>query len=729
MLRIAPHLKNDGAARAKQKGPGRAILAVLGLTLIDASLYNKRGLKMKSIVAGVLWALAAQTLLGQSAPHVPLGIVSDWTHHHVLYPHSKDDSVMARLQRDPRWVQNWYLRHREVWWSEHHRGHRSSDHRDWSVPLSASPSTSSFEPLFDFAFTIGPNTGYGNFNTTDIGNGQFFATAGNLTVTGGPDIGTYPLFPGGPGVTTSPSGFFIFDNILYPSIDPSVDNDGLLFMGNGLEINIFSNPGNYQFYDNTGYNDVGTSFGLNIAPGGGQTFPAKFVFDVTATPSCTNDFVVMGIPANPASGGQANIVGFNNLYSFQGTPTPTPAPYCPTNGPTVMFAYASGSGQVPASVTISQSGNQIAYVENLSTGSSYFHVLTIGTTGTNGASATAAVVPGSAGGNNALDQRVLLSPDGGITNQSSTNSVFIVYTPNDANDVAYATTYSSAGNGSGYLYKISNVFSGSATPTLVWSVPINAVPSTPVYDSISNKIFFTDGNGRIDYVTDTGTSPSVVYSAVLASGDTAENTVTLDSTNQMVYASFNSNGTNAIVVQAPTTMASTVSVPVGVETTIYTGPYAPDFNNAWYTGSGTPLMYVAGTGTGALPTLYSVGFNGSGVMNSIADATTAALATGTADSSPVTEFYNAALQKDFIFVGVTDNCVATTGGGTAGCVMSLDITGGFPTVNASSTALAAPGGTSGIIVDNDSTLTQASSIYYATKTGVTLVKATQVGLN
>jgi hypothetical protein len=61
--------------------------------------------------------------------------------------------------------------------------------------------------------------------------------------------------------------------------------------------------------------------------------------------------------------------------------------------------------------------------------------------------------------------------------------------------------------------------------------------------------------------------------------------------------------------------------------------------------------------------------------------------------------------------------------------MSLDITSGFPTVSGSSTALAAPGGTSGIIVDNDSSLNEASSIYYATKTGANLVKATQSGLN
>jgi hypothetical protein len=688
---------------------------------------------MKGIVVGIVIALTALVLEGKPAPHGPLGIVSDWTHHHVLYPDSNNSSVMARIRRDPRWVQNWYLRHPEAWWPEHHRRHGEADkgsRRDWSVSLG----NSGFGPLCDFTFAIGAMTGYGSVDTTEItddepfGNvGGLLGTGGTLTVTGSNEIGTYPLYPGGPGPTISPSGKFIYDNVFLPSSNPQIDTvGGPLFIGNGLEINLWATaPDEYTFYDwdGTAYTNIGTdgSFALNVDPGGGQTYPAKFVFDVTAAPSCTSDFVVIGIPANPASGGQANIVGVNNLYS-----SPTSTAYCTTNGPTVMFAYASGTGQVPASVVISQSGTQIAYIENLTTGSSYFHVLTIGTTGTNGTSATAAVVPGSAGGNNAVDQTVLLSPDGGTTNQSSTNTVFVDY----ANDAAYATTYSTAGNGSGYLYKISNVFNGSATPTIVWSVPINAVPSTPVYDSVSNKVFFTDGSGRIDFVTDTGTSPSrVVYGAVLANGTTSENPVIVDSTNQMVYASFNSNGTNALVVQAPTSMASTVSVPVGTQSTTYTAPYSPDFNNAWYTGLGTPLMYVAGTGTGTVPTLYSIGFNGSGVMNPSADTTTAALATDIADSSPVTEFYNALLQKDYIFVGVTDNCIATTGGGTAGCVMSLDITAGFPTVDASSTALAAAGGTTGIIVDNDSSLAEASSIYYATKTGATLVKATQSGLN
>ncbi len=687
---------------------------------------------MKGIVVGIAFVLTAQALVGQAAPHVRMGIVSDWTHRHVLFPDSKDESAMARARSDPRWAQNWYLRHPGAWWPIRYRRPARRIRRDWSVPLG----TTAFEPLFDssFTFTIDTETGFGTLNLVSEGGGTYFATGGSVTVTGALDVGTFPLLAGGPGEVASPNGAFYIDNLAYPSSNPTLDEYGLLFdSGGGLETNIWGNSaGNYSFY--TGFASgnypiamafADGSFTFDVAstpdPGGGQTFPAKYVFDVTAAPSCANDFVALGIPATPASGGQANIVGVNNLYSGG------IGPPC-SIGPTVMFAYASGTGQVPAAVTLARSGKQIAYVENLSAGSSYFHVLTIGTTANEGSSATDAVVPGT-GGSNAVDQSVLLSPDGGLTNQSSTNAAFVVYTPNDASDVAYVTTYSMAGSGSGYLYKIGNVFNGSATPTIVWSVPINAVPSTPIYDAVSNTVFFTDSNGRIDYVADSGTLPPVEYGPVVAGGTTSENAVVVDSIGQMVYASFNTNGTNAIIVQAPIAdMASFVSVPVGKGSTIYTSPYEPDFNNAFYTRSGTPLLYVAGTdaATGTIPTLYSVGFTG-GVMNSTV-ANTAPLATGTADSSPVTEFYNAALGKDYLFAGVTNNCAATTFGGTAGCVMSLDITSGFPTVNAGSTALAAAGGSSGIVVDNDSSLTEASSIYYATKTGATLVKATQQGL-
>jgi hypothetical protein len=711
---------------------------------------------MRAIARVLIWAsvlTCGASLAAQDVQHAPLGIVSDWAQRHVLYPEShsafgKNPEAMSAaagaISKDPRWLQQWYLRHPGAWWPKRNwpdfpSRSKQHEHRDWSVALATDGTGAPFGPTFQFDYDISPETGYGVMNmedqgVNDEGYESFLAVAGSLTVTAGDDVGTYPLYPGGPTTVTSPDGAFEYDDLVTPLESPPIDLEGLLFRDNAtsFEINIWGNsPGNYSYYNYLPPNYITTltedgSFSTSTAPGGGVTFPAKYVFSVNQAPSCANDFVVIGVPAAPASGGQANVVGVNNLYAGGA------GALCPT-GPTVMFAYASGTGEVPASMAIARTGTEIFYIENLLTGSSYFHALTLGTTGTNGTSATDAVLPGASGGNNALDQTVLLSPDGGVTNQSSTNSPFVVYGLTDATDFAYVTTYGVAdsgssvlGAGSGYLYKITNIYNG--TPTIAWSVAINAIPSAPVYDLNTNKVFFTDSNGRIDYVLDSGSSPTVTYGPVVAVDATSENPVVIDNANAMVYASFNSNGSNAVVVQAPESLASYVSAAVGSVSTLYTSPYDPQFNNAFYTGSGTPLLYIAGTGTGSLPTLYSVGFNASGVMNSSANSTTAALATGMADSAPVTEFYNSTQGKDYLFASVTNNCVATTTGGSAGCIMSLDITSGFPTVNASTVALAATGGTTGIIVDNNSSATQASSVYFGTKTGATLVKATQSAL-
>jgi hypothetical protein len=75
------------------------------------------------------------------------------------------------------------------------------------------------------------------------------------------------------------------------------------------------------------------SFPLGGGSGGRISGPAKFVFDVTAAPSCTTDFVVTGISAN-GSGTQANIIGLNRLYT-----NPGGTGFCAGTGPLVMFAY------------------------------------------------------------------------------------------------------------------------------------------------------------------------------------------------------------------------------------------------------------------------------------------------------------------------------------------------------------------------------------------------------
>lgn len=828
---------------------------------------------MKIILFAVGCAVTSLSLSAQSVAvrsleissnHARLGVASDWTQHHVLFPAPKSLAVMTQLQNNPRYTQSWLLHHREIWWPEVRRGRlRTHDaiQRDWSEPLgftgpaynissitqsgttvtvttvinhlfipgqtamisgvssgaggcssgaaaaidgvqtitaatgysktftftssqtatiadtdctitnAAAVGPTPFEPVYDFSFNVGNEsleTGFGSLNTFNrsdenipTGSNTFYAgylsTFGTLTltdnsVTGAP-LETYQLL--------GPDNFFISDDDLlfpnYPTTTLPIDLPGFIFTDssptpNQYQLLIYLNSvtSDYDFETEyfvgevykTNAQDPNAPIVLNFNndPGGGQSYPAKYTFDVTATPSCTGDYVAMGIPANAVPGAQANIVGYNNLYAGS-----SPTGFCTGTAPKVKFAYASGTGEVPGSVSLSTNGEQLAYIEDLLAGSSVFHVLTIGTGSDEGTSPTDPVTPGT-GASNAVDRTLSLSGgSGSCAAQSSTTSPFIDY----ADNTAYVTTYAwtGAGTGTGCLYKIDNVFGGTA-PTIAWSVRISAVPSGPVWDFVSKDVFFTDSSGNIDYVKDTGT-PSAYASLAVAAGTTSENPVIVDGTDEMVYATFNTNGTDALVAQAPIntggTLGIAVSVPVGLGNRLFTGPYGVNFSNAWYANgpkSTGALLYVAGTDTttGMVPTLYNVGFNTTtGVMETTANSSTP-LATSTnavtgaatvADASNVTEFYNATTGKDYLFVGVTDSCAATTDGGLAGCVMGLDITSGAPTVSTITTAIQAQGGSTGIVVDNEANATtypQAASVYYGTKDGGTLVKVTQNGL-
>jgi hypothetical protein len=451
----------------------------------------------------------------------------------------------------------------------------------------------------------------------------------------------------------------------------------------------------------------------SVSLGGGstgtQSFPAKYSFDVNAPPSCSSDFVATGINA-AGSTTQANIIAVNNLYSNSaGTG------YCSGTGPEVMFAYNVGPGTVPASVVISLNGKKLAFIEN-NGANTYFHVLTYKTGTGNGSSATSPVSPPTG-----ADVKLQL-------NQGSTNSVFVDY----AHDTAYATT-----NGTnGTMYKVSGVFLG--TPALVttggWPITLTGIAaSTPVYDSVSQRVFFKASSGTVYYVSDNQTSASLSGATwAFTTGDSNAHPVIVDSTNQRVYA-YTSGGASALVGQATTNLESPVTAVVGTGLGANRTTKMPDFSNAYYSGTTTgAYLYIAGNDSADSdhpPALYKIGFNSSWVMNSTATSGPLALATNTAtvDSSPVTDFYNSATGNEYLFVGVSNACEAT--GTTGGCVRSLNVTNGaWPSGTVNNVVLAATGGASGITVDNDSSDSQASSVYYVTMTGDALVKATQSGL-
>ncbi|MGC2193220.1 MAG: hypothetical protein WA628_01005 [Terriglobales bacterium] len=459
------------------------------------------------------------------------------------------------------------------------------------------------------------------------------------------------------------------------------------------------------------------SVSLGAGSGGRISGPAKFVFDVTAAPSCTTDFVVTGIGIG-GSANQANIVGLSRLYT-----NPAGTGFCSGTTPTVIFAYNVGGGQVPSVVALSLNGQKIAFSENNTTlGTANFHVLQFKTGAGNGTSATAPAVPGV--GNTAVDTKIALA-------SGSTTGPYVDY----AHDVAYVTT----NGGASVVHKFRGVFNGTPAEVTTggWpaTIPGNPGVSTPVYDNVSRHVFATDGNGFIDYVDDS-VSPAVVHSgsfSFAAAGITAA-PVVIDSSRQKVYAfAGNPGGGNAVVAQGDTslTAGSRVVVPIGVNSN--NAVLEGDFNDAYYSGGAftSSFMYVVGNDSSnrERPALFNIGFNSSFRLNATTANGPLALSVGNTTgvtASPLTEFYNSRLARDFLFVGVSAACQSQGG---SGCIRSLNITSGFPAAAViNNVILNAAGGTGTVTVDNNSGNAEASSVYYTPLTGNTIVKATQSAL-
>jgi len=158
--------------------------------------------------------------------------------------------------------------------------------------------------------------------------------------------------------------------------------------------------------------------------------------------------------------------------------------------------------------------------------------------------------------------------------------------------------------------------------------------------------------------------------------------------------------------------------------------YSGNFDNIYFasetsqTGnSPTGNLYVCGD-AGGDPTLYRVPI-ASNVFGTV--STGPVLTTGAATCSPVTEFLNGAVDRAYLSVTANGKTAAPISCPAAsGCLMSFTLGATTPTGTAA--AVTESGGTSGIVVDNSSTATGASQIYFSTLTGATGIQAAQAGL-
>src|SRR5258707_307573 len=157
---------------------------------------------------------------------------------------------------------------------------------------------------------------------------------------------------------------------------------------------------------------------MSLGPTGGMPLaeaPAKYTFDINATPSCANDFVVytISLPGGAAgAGSQANLIAFNNLYSGTGTSL------CGRTTPTVMWSYAVGTKGSDLSPSLSLDGKKVVFIESGTR--AILHVVTWATGAGQGTNATTgAVAPNGASSVVSLDYTNITTA--GCTANGSTN--------------------------------------------------------------------------------------------------------------------------------------------------------------------------------------------------------------------------------------------------------------------------------------------------------------------
>ena len=524
--------------------------------------------------------------------------------------------------------------------------------------------------------------------------------------------------------------------------------------------------------------DLQRDWSINLGTGGTAPamYPAKFTFDITVAPSCAKDFVVF--PVNAAgSAAQPNLVAFNNLYSgtagATGICNRTATANDSGTAATVMWSYnvkgISGGGAVTTSPVISYdyinpagplTGSKVAFVESAAGSPAHFHVLAWKSgdgVATNLQNVLAPVTINSfvsaqpaIGSGTATD----LSLGASTSGTDTLSSPFVDY----LHDVAYV------GNDLGTLYRIKDVFctsnnadctsSTKPAPSLDGSWGSGGAISVctgkltgPILDFVTMNVFVGCSDGKLYSISQSGTIKSVVVGDGVASktyGAVVDPPL-VDGVNGFVYAVSGSanNAANGVLVQATTSLSSSVAVPVGAGNQC--NMHAPSFNNAYYTSptSAGALIYVGGvtgtvsqpcspgsTTTGAIE-MYGVTFGAGGVMTSGAPANAQAAGGGPgAEWTPTLEFYNPATSIDWLYVAAYQSAQTN--------MASVNITGGWTWGTFVPEGL----GPRGMIVDNDSASAQAASIYFTalqenaactnntvlTDTGGCAIKLTQAGL-
>ncbi len=440
--------------------------------------------------------------------------------------------------------------------------------------------------------------------------------------------------------------------------------------------------------------------------------------------------------------GQPTLFALNQLYSSCGSATQAV--------PATLWSYTTGAAAfAETSPVLSIGGDQVAFVQRTGTVASLVLLKWSGSApGTVGApTVPTSVAPASYRACTAPCMAVLAFSG----NPNDTNSSpYYDY----ANDIIYV------GADNGTLHKFTGVFNGTPAEQTTGGFPATVssgnVLSSPVYDSVSGLVFVgsrggTNG-GRLHSVNASGT---VVSSGQLAGATSTgvSDAPIVDSTAGRVYVFVANDGSNT--ANSPTCYATATSScgavyqfvtnfvagNAGSKVTIGGGIntsrvlYAGAFDSAYLSGPGTSPtgnLYVCGGATSSspgsiAPTLWRIPI-AANVMNTAQQGPQLVSAANTITNgicSPMTEVTNGS--NDYVFVSVPENGNDT--GCTGACVYMYNLTGlTWNTAAVATSGIAAPGGASGIVIDN-TVAGGGSQVYYATRTSPgNAVQASQAAL-
>jgi hypothetical protein len=469
--------------------------------------------------------------------------------------------------------------------------------------------------------------------------------------------------------------------------------------------------------------------------------PVKYGFNVNNPPDCTNDYVVFPLAVAGVTGGQANLLAINNLYSGENG--------SPCTGPTVNWAYNGSTvhGKILTSAEPSLDGTKIMYVES-ATSSTVFHVLTwkVG----EGTSATASAAPTKVGSCTASTS-CLASVTLSTTSSDTVAFPWVTYGGTDKSFVA---------TDDGTIYRLGCTFTCplNTNPTIDWSFKLRVPgtggsvpqPTEVLYNDSDGYLFVADTLGEVWTINASGSTPSVAFGPVMVGGGGCSVTnppgrtgtpspctanggsygvmgsMVLDSTTDMLYPMSGNDGTpgaSAVVVQTPVNLSSQIRVHVGLgsvgNTTTNVDLHYGSFDNTYWSSSAhsNGHLILCGTGTGdTSPWQYVIGFSGYPLMDSSATQGIQQVNTKGIPCTDSAEFYNPNLQlrgltndHDLLLWGLV-------GSGLNGNIISADISWATQGIQYPYGEMFVnyTGGVSDTVIDNDGSAPGESGMYFST---------------